>query len=90
MIVHDKEKNKFFEFIEKNESQLVYTYTDKDIVDIHTTFVHETHRGQGVAKRLVESAIDFAKDNKLKITPSCSYVKNYFDKNKELKDLVSI
>ena len=88
MIKHDEDKKMFFMVIEGQESHLLYRFIDKKSIDIYSTFVHQTHRGQGIAKKLVETCVEFAKNKDLKIKPSCSYVKDHFDRTPELKPLL--
>jgi uncharacterized protein len=45
------------------------------------TFVSDELRGQGVAGKLVEKIISFAREEGVKIIPECSYVQGYLEKN---------
>ncbi len=54
------------------------------------TYVPPELRGKGIAKKLVDKAVEFAENNNLKIEPICSYAVYYFlrykDKRKVLVD----
>ncbi|MGB9830565.1 MAG: N-acetyltransferase, partial [Fervidicoccus fontis] len=45
-------------------------------------------RGRGIAEKLVDEAVKFAKENELKIEPICSYAIYYFIKHSEKRDLL--
>lgn len=51
------------------------------------TFVSDKLRGQGVAKRLLDTAASHARDNALKMEPVCSYVVAAFNKSNEYDDI---
>lgn len=48
-----------------------------ELIILHT-FVDESYRGQGLAKKLMEKCDEIAKKNKLRIKPVCSYAVKYF------------
>ncbi|WP_448577985.1 GNAT family N-acetyltransferase [Thermosphaera sp.] len=52
------------------------------------TYTPPAFRGQGVAKRLVEYALELAKQKGLSIVPICSYAIYFFLKNKEYRSLL--
>lgn len=52
-----------------------------NIMNIFSTLVYKDYQGQGIAKKLVLMAVEYAKENNLKITATCSYVMSYFEKN---------
>lgn len=49
-------------------------------MDIEHTVVLPEMRGQGIAARLVDRALDFARDEGLKAVASCSYAANVIAK----------
>lgn len=59
----------------------------KDVLHLTHTHVPDAMRGQGVAGRLVKHALEYARENQLKVQPVCSYVVGYFEKHPECKDL---
>ena len=72
---------------EKIIGECDYTVND-DIWSFDHTYVDPSYGGQGIAKRLVECALDKAKMENAKVKPVCSYVKKMLDKNpKEFCDL---
>lgn len=51
------------------------------------TFVDDSLRGQGVAAKLMEELVLYARQNNNKIQPSCSYVVKAFEKNPTYHDV---
>jgi len=52
------------------------------------TVVPDAFAGQGVGKRLVETGLAYARDNKLWVKPTCSFFRAYITKRPELLELV--
>ncbi|XP_005814446.2 protein NATD1-like [Xiphophorus maculatus] len=62
---------------------LCYRFTGQKEVDLMSTFVPETFRGQGIAAALSQAALDFLLEEKLKARVSCWYIKKYIDEQPE-------
>lgn len=58
-----------------------------DIMAVEHTFVSAELRGQGVAKKLLDRAADYAREHDLKIEPICSYVVTAFERYAEYEDV---
>ena len=80
--------NKMF-YIKKDDKILAYiSYElENNVINILSTFVDESLRGQGVAKILMQKVIEFTMKNNYKIIPTCSYAKKYL-LNENLNDLI--
>jgi predicted GNAT family acetyltransferase len=48
------------------------------------TFVPPALRGRGLAETLVRAALDFARAERLRVIPACSYVAAFVDRHPEL------
>lgn len=59
------------------------TFPDEgvDAVLVNHTYVDERLRGQGVAGRLMEAAVEVARARGKRIIPSCSYAVAWFQKH---------
>lgn len=88
---HDKQNHRFSVIIDNIESYADYEFrqTDQSVIDIYHTFVDPALRGKGIAGMLIKSAIEYAKQNSLKIFPSCSYAVEYFRRHPEYSDVLS-
>lgn len=87
VIYHDEENQKFFIEINDHQGHLKYD-KDGDVLDFHHTFVPESFRGQGIAGKIVESALEFAKENNYKVKPSCPFVASYIKRHEKYMDIV--
>ena len=58
-----------------------------DVMVVEHTFVNETMRNQGLAKELVDRAVEYARENEYKIEPVCSYVATVFERYDEYEDV---
>lgn len=52
------------------------------------TFVDPARRGQGIAERLVDAVIDWARANVLRVVPICSYTVVVLNRRDDLEDVV--
>lgn len=59
-------------------------------IDVNHTFVDERLRGQGIAGKLFEQIIKYAREENKKIVPTCSYVKAKMERNvTKYKDILA-
>ena len=58
-----------------------------DVMAMDHTFVSPDLRGEGVAKKLLDRAAMYARENGLKMEPICSYVVSAFERYDEYDDL---
>ena len=56
------------------EAELAYSYPADGVIDFTHTFVDEGLRGQGVADELARAALVFARDKKLSVKTSCTFM----------------
>lgn len=59
-----------------------------DAIVIDHTYTDPKLRGQGVAKQLVERAVDYARENNLKVVPLCSYARVVIERDPEMQSLI--
>lgn len=59
-----------------------------NVADFYHTFTSPGYRGQGVGAAAVKSALDWARENHLRVTPSCSYVSSFLEKHREYTSLL--
>lgn len=60
---------------------------EADKLNIYHTEVDPAYGGRGLAGKLVDLVVAFARDENLKIIPSCPYVAKKFDKDQSYKDV---
>ena len=87
-IKQDTEQNRFVSYVEGYEAVVEYTLKD-DVIDLYRTFAPPELRGKGVAGKIVKFALEYTKENNLKVIPTCPYVKGYIDRNENYKELLA-
>lgn len=58
-----------------------------DVMAVDHTFVSPELRGQGVAKKLLDRAAQYAREQEFKMEPICSYVVTAFERYDEYDDI---
>lgn len=90
-INHRKEENKgAFIATENGEKagEMTYSKAGDTLIIIDHTEVDPTFGGQGVGKKMVLAAVDFARENNIKILPLCPFAKAAFDKDSTIQDVL--
>jgi predicted GNAT family acetyltransferase len=59
-----------------------------DVLDLAHTAVPQEAEGQGLGGALARNALEYARDNGLKVIPSCPFVHRYLQQHKEYADVV--
>ena len=70
-------------------AELAYERTADNLLVIDHTEVDEKLAGQGIGKKLVEAAVNFARENGLKIKPDCPYTQKVIDETPEYRDVLA-
>ena len=70
-------------FIEKNGRQVAELdfKIEDNILDAYHTGVRPELEGQGIASRLFDEMVNFARENGYKVKPSCPYIDVKFRRN---------
>lgn len=68
--------------------EMTYVWVGENKFIIDHTEVDPEYGGMGVGKLMVLSAVEFARDNDVKILPLCPFAKSVFDKFPELRDVL--
>ncbi len=64
-----------------------YAHFKKFIVIMHT-YVPESHRGQGIASRMIKDVLEYIKANKIPLIVYCPAVNKYIAHHPEYKSLL--
>lgn len=70
-------------------AEMTYRRSGAAHVVIDHTEVDPSLRGQGVARRLLDAAVAWARQTGTKITPRCSYVVVQFRRDKSIGDVLA-
>jgi hypothetical protein len=85
-ITHNPDEKRFETVIDGKLSKLDYIQDGKNFVITHVG-VHPELRGQGVAGKIVEVGLEYAKANTLRVVPMCSYAAAYIRRHPEYAEL---
>ena len=85
-VTHNPANNTFEVWIDGQLSKLDYILDAKNFVITHVG-VYPEHRGQGVAAKIVEAALGYARENALRVVPMCSYAASYIRRNPQYWEL---
>ncbi|MGI5896880.1 MAG: GNAT family N-acetyltransferase [Oscillospiraceae bacterium] len=72
----------------KTIAEITFPEVEAGVVDINHTFVDDSLRGQGVAGKLMELAVQALRSSGKKAVCSCSYASKWFEKHPEQADLL--
>lgn len=87
-VIHNLGENRFETTINDYLSKLDYLQDGKNFVITHVG-VHPELRGQGVAGRIVEVSLAYAKENNLRVIPMCSYAAAFIRRHPEYLELTN-
>jgi uncharacterized protein len=62
---------------------------DGQLVILEHTEVDASLRGQGIARRLVEGAVSWAREQNIKLVPVCPFAKTVFDREPAFGDVLA-
>ncbi|WP_210518912.1 GNAT family N-acetyltransferase [Hymenobacter terricola] len=89
-IQHDTENQEFTTTRDGHEAELAYARPAEGLIDFTHTFVDEALRGQGVGEELARTALAFARDNKLKVKTTCTFMAGFVQRHHdEYADLLA-
>ena len=69
-------------------AEMVYSLSNNKMVIEHTE-VNVELEGQGVGRKLVQTAVEYARNHNLKILPMCPFAKRVLDKTFEWQDVLA-
>jgi hypothetical protein len=76
-----------FEFGAENATALLDYTRDGATVTFTHTFVPPELRGKGLAEQLARAALEWVRNEKVKIVAQCSYVARFLERHHEYDDL---
>ena len=79
----------FIAYDENDEQagELAYRMEGADRMILDHTDVEEAFKGTGLGKKLLQAAIDHAREHGLKLRPLCTYAQLMFDRNSDWADV---
>jgi predicted GNAT family acetyltransferase len=78
-------------FIERDgvrRAEMTYSRVDPSIVIVDHTEVSQALQGLGVARKLLDATVAWARESKTKIIATCPYAKAQFEKDASIRDVL--
>lgn len=69
-------------------AEMVYTMASPDKMIIEHTEVSPELKGQNVGYQLVKTAVEYARENNIKIIPLCPFANSVFKRKSEFADVL--
>jgi predicted GNAT family acetyltransferase len=87
--MEDNQSRKRFELeVDGHVAFLTYRREDDGLELIHTEVPDELE-GKGVGSRLVKEVLAFARENSLRVTPTCKFVRSYLERHSDEQDVLA-
>ncbi len=87
-IHHDIASSRFEIHTGSDTALIEYVRAGGRVTFIHT-YVPPALRGHGMAEQMVRAALAWARDEKLKVVPQCSYTARFIERHPEYADLLA-
>ena len=87
-ITHNTEEQTFYGRSQGHEAELAYSRPADGLIDFTHTFVDEALRGQGVGEQLARTALAYAREQRLRVRTSCSFMRSFVKEHGEYQDLL--
>lgn len=87
-VIHNTAKNRFELTVDGGTVVADYDLSPGTIAFTHTV-TPSSLRGRGLAAVVVKTALEYARDQKLKVVPMCWYVAEYINKHPEFQPLTA-
>ena len=85
-VIHNIPANRFEVELGKENAVLIYMIKAGLFIIMHTE-VPEAFEGRGIAAGMTKAALEFARENGLKVRSYCSYATRYLERHAEYRDL---
>lgn len=73
----------------KRLAEMTYSRTNETLVIVDHTEVDESLKGQGVARRLLDALVAWARETNTKVMATCPYAKAQFAKDPSIRDVLA-
>jgi predicted GNAT family acetyltransferase len=70
-------------------AEMTYSRAADDLVIIDHTEVNERLRGLGVARKLLDALVAWARSTKTRVMATCPYAKAQFEKDASIRDVLA-
>lgn len=88
-VEYDEKKGYFYvNENNKSEAKMTFTFAGPHKILINHTEVNSGNSGKSFGKKMVQKAVEFARERSITILPLCPFAKSVFDKTPEFRDVL--
>ena len=89
--IDNQQNGEFFLNNEQGQriAEISYVWSNEHKIIANHTWVDDSLRGQGMARQLLDTLVEFAREKNIKIVPTCSYVEVMFRREKSFADVIA-
>jgi len=85
---HQANNKRFVAQTPSGPAYVAYEQPDARTIELHHTIVPEEERGRGVGGRVVSAAVAYARQQGLRVVPTCPFVRAWLDEHPDQQDVV--
>ena len=86
---HDPGLRLFIADVEGTQATVAYDPVDEHTLDFVSTYVPHVLRHQHLGSQLVRHALGWARDNGMRVVPSCWFVRQLMDREAEWNEMIA-
>lgn len=87
-IHHDTGSQEFTVTLDQDQAELSYAKPQDKVIDFQHTFVPRTFRGKGLANKLIEAGLEYARQQQCQVLASCPVVSAFIRRHQHYQDLL--
>jgi len=87
-VEHDEAHHRFVLHLPTGDARLDYDLPHAGLINLRHTEVPETERGHGAAAELAQAAVTYARAQKLRVIPTCRFVRAWFERHPAERDII--
>ena len=88
-VEHDRITHRFLAQVPSGTAVLAYVPAGPGLLELYSTYVPAPDRGRGTGGRLVEAALSYAREEGMRVIPTCWYVAQWIREHPESADLLA-
>lgn len=75
---------------ETQVGELTYTWSGSKRIIIDHTEVYSPYGGKGIGTKIVNAAVEFARENDIRIIPLCSFARKVMENDENARELLFV
>jgi predicted GNAT family acetyltransferase len=87
-VEHHEARRRFVARTPAGPAYVAYDRPDERTIELHHTIVPEEERGRGVGGTVVRAAIAYAREQRLRVIPTCPFVSAWLKEHPEEREPV--